>query len=176
MIPQPRTERLVLRGFRQDDFEIYTRSQAIPKSCATQAELPFPALMRGAASRSSSAIGHYAATNVGSGTEIGPCIPRRVGLWNPEGWPGLEVGWSLGKEYWGQGYATEAAHAAMGYAFLTQDIPLLISVIDIDNLASQRVAERLGETRGEQRVIEYQGKSFTTDIWSISREEWERRA
>jgi len=31
----------------------------------------------------------------------------RVGLINPEGWPGLEVGWTLGKPYWGQGYATE---------------------------------------------------------------------
>jgi RimJ/RimL family protein N-acetyltransferase len=100
----------------------------------------------------------------------------RVGLWNPEGWPGLEVGWTLGKEFWGQGYATESARAAMDFAFFTQDIPRPLSVIDIDNLASQRVAERPGETRGERRVIEFQGKNFTTDVWSISREDWARRA
>jgi RimJ/RimL family protein N-acetyltransferase len=47
-------------------------------------------------------------------------------------------------------------------------------VIDVENLASQRVAERLGETRGERRAIEYMDKTFTTDVWSISREEWAR--
>jgi hypothetical protein len=36
------------------------------------------------------------------------------------------------------------------------------------------VAGRLGETRGERRVIEYMGKSFATDVWSISREDWAR--
>lgn len=100
----------------------------------------------------------------------------RVGLWNPEGWPGLEVGWTLGKEHWGQGYATEAARTAMNFGFMTQDVERLISVIDGRNYASQRLAERLGETRGEQATIEYQGSSSTVDIWSISRQDWARRA
>ena len=177
MIPQLRTERLVLRGFRQDDFEIYARSQADPEVVRYTSGTP---VSRVDAWRSLAImIGHWTLRGYGMWAverRSDRAFLGRVGLWNPEGWPGLEVGWSLGKEYWGQGYATEAAHAAMGYAFLTQDIPLLISVIDVDNLASQHVAERLGETRGEQRVIEYQGKSFTTDVWSISREEWERRA
>ena len=32
----------------------------------------------------------------------------RAGLWQPEGWPGLEVGWLLAPWVWGRGYATEA--------------------------------------------------------------------
>ena len=52
----------------------------------------------------------------------------------------------------------------------------MISVIDTRNLASQKVATRLGEARGEQRELVIAGKIFTVDIWSISREEWRKRA
>lgn len=41
----------------------------------------------------------------------------RCGLWNPEGWPGLELGWKVARGAWGDGYATEAARAAMHWAF-----------------------------------------------------------
>jgi RimJ/RimL family protein N-acetyltransferase len=100
----------------------------------------------------------------------------RVGLHFPDGWPGLEVGWTLGKEYWGQGYATEAARAAIDYGFLTQGVERLLSVIDIDNLASQAVACRVGETKGQQREIGHGGKTFQVDVWSISRDVWARKA
>ncbi|MGO4333335.1 GNAT family N-acetyltransferase [Labrys sp. KB_33_2] len=33
----------------------------------------------------------------------------RVGPWQPEGWPGTEIGWALYRSHWGKGYATEAA-------------------------------------------------------------------
>jgi RimJ/RimL family protein N-acetyltransferase len=95
-----------------------------------------------------------------------------VGLWNPEGWPALEVGWTLPKEFWGQGYASEAGRAAMNYGFLTQDVERLISVIDIGNAPSQKVAQRLGETRGERREMVINKKTFTVDIWSVSRQTW----
>jgi RimJ/RimL family protein N-acetyltransferase len=67
----------------------------------------------------------------------------RVGLYYPDGWPGLEVGWVLARPYWGHGYATEAASASRDYGFKNYPVPNLISVIHPDNLASQRVAERL---------------------------------
>jgi RimJ/RimL family protein N-acetyltransferase len=40
----------------------------------------------------------------------------RIGLWNPEGWPQMEVGWTLRRAYWGQGFAVEAAQASIDYA------------------------------------------------------------
>jgi len=73
----------------------------------------------------------------------------RVGLIRPEGWPGLEVGWLLGREAWGQGYATEAARAAVDYAWRELGADELISLIAPENLPSQRVAERLGMRPGE---------------------------
>jgi RimJ/RimL family protein N-acetyltransferase len=98
----------------------------------------------------------------------------RVGMINPEGWPGLEIGWTLGKRYWGQGYATEAAAVAMRYAFLTQPVAKLISCIDPDNVASQSVARRIGESKGERTALTVGGKDYPIDIWSITRDEWLR--
>ena len=85
----------------------------------------------------------------------------RVGLNNPEGWPGLEIGWTLGKQYWGAGYASEAARAVMSYGFLTQPVERLISVIHVDNKPSQAVAQRVGETKGEQYDICYRRKDVS---------------
>lgn len=175
MIPQLQTERLLLRGLRQEDFEDYARFHADPDVVRYLSRSP---VSRTDAWRSLAVmIGHWVLRGYGMwGVErkSDGAFVGRVGLWNPEGWPGLEVGWTLGKEFWGQGYATEAARAAMDFAFITQDISRLLSVIDVENLASQRVAERLGETRGERRAIEYMDKVFTTDVWGISREEWAR--
>jgi RimJ/RimL family protein N-acetyltransferase len=123
-------------------------------------------------------IGHWALRGYGTwaverksdGAFIG-----RVGLINPEGWPGLEVGWTLGKPYWRQGYATEAARASLRYAFLTQPVDRIISCIDAGNKPSQAVALKLGESKGPPQDIVIGGKTFTADIWSITRAQWQRQ-
>src|SRR5690349_2032399 len=79
----------------------------------------------------------------------------RAGLWQPEGWPGLEVGWILGRAHWGRGYATEAGRAAIAYAFRELGAGEVISLIRPDNHGSIAVAQRLGETF--QRAIELSG-------------------
>jgi RimJ/RimL family protein N-acetyltransferase len=68
----------------------------------------------------------------------------RVGCWQPEGWPGLEVGWALLRRCWHRGYATEAGLAALQYAFHQLDQAHMISLIDPDNGPSIAVALRLG--------------------------------
>jgi RimJ/RimL family protein N-acetyltransferase len=94
------------------------------------------------------------------------------GLFQPEGWPGMEVVWTLNRPYWGQGYATEAAKASLGYGFQNFPVPKLISLIDPDNHASRRVAERLGETKGGSTTITLFGQSYDVDVWEISRGDW----
>jgi RimJ/RimL family protein N-acetyltransferase len=96
----------------------------------------------------------------------------RVGLWQPEGWPGMEVGWGLGRAYWGQGYAREAARASLDYGFRNYAIPKIISLIHPDNHASKRLAERLGETKGAPFQLVTFGKSSDVEIWEIPRERW----
>jgi RimJ/RimL family protein N-acetyltransferase len=68
-----------------------------------------------------------------------------VGFSAPDGWPGFELAWILARRHWGHGYATEAARAALDYAFLTLKKERVISLIHPENQASIRVAERIGE-------------------------------
>lgn len=176
VIPILQTERLVMRATRGEDLDAWAAIMADPDVARYIAPAP---MTRDEAWRSiAAALGHWQLRGYGSwaverksdGAMIG-----RVGMINPEGWPGLEIGWTLGKPYWGKGYATEAASAAMRYAFLTQTVDRLISNIDPENAPSQAVAERLGETKGERSALRVAGKDYPIDIWVITRGEWQRR-
>jgi RimJ/RimL family protein N-acetyltransferase len=100
----------------------------------------------------------------------------RIGLNRPETWPGMEVGWTLGSRYWGKGYATEAARAAMDFGFRNYPLSRLVSLIDPANHPSQRVAARLGMKPGGPWELVYAGRTFRTDVWEIARETWGREA
>jgi RimJ/RimL family protein N-acetyltransferase len=175
MIPQLETERLVLRDLRAGDFDAFARFMA---DIDVMRYLGGKPLSRADAWRSlAGAVGHWQLRGYGTWAverKSDGAFMGRVGMINPEGWPGLEIGWTLGKPYWGSGYATEAAACAMRYAFLTQPVERLISCIDPDNAASQAVARRLGETKGPRTELEVGGKFFPVDIWEISRSTWAR--
>jgi len=80
----------------------------------------------------------------------------RVGYHCPEGWPEFELGWTIGREFWGRGFATEAARAALDYAFDVMRRDHIISLVDPDNLRSIAVAERLGQKlEGETEIGGY---------------------
>jgi RimJ/RimL family protein N-acetyltransferase len=80
----------------------------------------------------------------------------RVGLivWNPDTWQTvradadgpkeLEVGYTIGRPYWGKGYATEAASASRDFALRELDAQRLIALIIHGNDASENVARKLG--------------------------------
>lgn len=175
MIPRLETERLLLREFRPEDFEAFAAFMADAEVVRYLHGSPMsrPDAWRLLAS----AIGHWTLRGYGTwaverkadGVFIG-----RVGMVNPEGWPGLEVGWTLGRSFWGQGYATEAGAAALGYAFTTRPEDRMLSCIDPRNTASQKVAQRLGETKGERREVFIGGHSYPIDVWSITRAEWRK--
>jgi RimJ/RimL family protein N-acetyltransferase len=68
-----------------------------------------------------------------------------TGFAEPEGWPGCELAWTLARRWWGHGYATEGARAALAYAFEVLGRERVISLIDPRNRRSIRVAGRLGQ-------------------------------
>ena len=144
---QLETERLFLRTYRLSDFEDHF------KLCADPDVMRFliggKPLSRFEAWRHMALLvghwhllgfGHWAVEEKATGEFVG-----RIGLLNPEGWPGFEIGWTLGRQFWGKGYATEGARRALSYAFNELDKAHVISLIHPDNKGSIRVAERLGE-------------------------------
>ena len=99
----------------------------------------------------------------------------RLGPYQPEGWPGTEVGWSLHPEAWGRGYAREGASAAMDYAFDVLGWDEVIHCIDPDNAPSQRVAIALGsQFRGPGRMPPPFDQA-ACEIWGQTRAEWRAR-
>jgi RimJ/RimL family protein N-acetyltransferase len=68
----------------------------------------------------------------------------RLGPWQPDGWPGPEIGWAIVRDRWGRGYAVEGAAAAATWAFDALGWTKMIHSIAPANGASQRVAEKLG--------------------------------
>lgn len=72
----------------------------------------------------------------------------RCGLlhWTIDGQDEIEVAYLLGKEYWGQGFGTEAAQGVLDYGFQKLGLSRLICLIDQENLASIKVATKIGMT------------------------------
>ena len=90
---------------------------------------------------------HVLGDREGSGRWVG-----RLGPWQPEGWPGAEVGWGLTRDAWGKGYATEGSAAAIDWAFDTLGWDDVIHCIAPANTPSARVAERLGSALRGKRL------------------------
>ena len=149
------TDRLLLRGWRKEDFDSYAEMCADPDIMRF---LGGKTLNRMEAWRQMAFLvghwellgyGHWAVEEKSSGKFAG-----RLGFLNPAGWPAFEIGWTLGRAFQGKGYATEGAKRALQYAFEELDKDHVISLIDPLNKASIRVAERLGEKlEGETELM-----------------------
>jgi RimJ/RimL family protein N-acetyltransferase len=173
LTPILETERLTLREFRESDTDAYAEMLADPE---VMRFLGGKTMSRAEAWRNMAMVvghrqlrgyGFWAVEERAGGEMIG-----RVGCWRPEGWPGLEVGWTLRRRFWGRGYATEAARASVEYAFRELGQTRVISLIAPENAASIRVAERLGERpRGEWEVF-----GVKVIIYGVDREEWDARS
>jgi len=164
------TERLILRLFRESDLDAYAEMCADP-------EVMRYLLVGRTFSRDESwehmatILGHWQLKGYGlwavehreSGLLVG-----RIGFLNPEGWPGFELAWTLARPFWGKGYATEGARAAMSYGFLTLKRDRIDSMIHPENVRSIRLAEKLGESL--KGSIEFRGKRVL--IYGIDRRDW----
>jgi RimJ/RimL family protein N-acetyltransferase len=93
---------------------------------------------------------------------VGVAYPRYL----PEVADRPELGWRLGSESWGHGYATEAALAARDDAFTRLGLPELISIIHPQNERSKRVATKLGMSIRFQ--VFNQVHDRTVDIWGMA--------
>jgi RimJ/RimL family protein N-acetyltransferase len=167
-VPELRTERLRLRGWRDGDLDAFA---LICADVETMRWVGSPeGMTREEAWRHMAYLaGHWALRGYGlwaaEEAETGELVGR-VGLLFPEGWPGLEVGWLIGRPHWGKGYAPEAARASMEWAREQLGAGHVISLIADDNERSARVAEKLGmAVEGRARILDqYEVRVFGRDI------------
>jgi RimJ/RimL family protein N-acetyltransferase len=169
------TERLLLRRPTLDDvdgaYEIISDPEVmrfIGQGRTGDRRVARGALARWIEGWEVNGFGHFAVVRTSDGRFVG-----RAGLlvWDATTWetsdmhaaaePVVELGWALGRAYWGNGYATEAALAVRAWAADERGLGPLISIINRENLRSIRVAERLGAVRETEIEID----NATADVW-----------
>ncbi len=142
--PQLSTDRLILRGPEPNDFEAIA---------AFFADAERARGFGGGKNRTeawrwwASSIGHWHLHGFGYWTIVARDTGAPLGitgLWYPEGWPEVEMGWVAFAGSEGKGVMAEAAQAARIFAYRNLSLPALSSNIKPDNTRSIRLAERLG--------------------------------
>ena len=97
----------------------------------------------------------------------------RVGFQYHRLWPDdVELGWGVDPDLWGRGYATEAAAAALRFGFERAGFPRVVSILHPENVASIRVAEKIGE-RPHANVAWAPG-GVDLLVYALGRDEWAR--
>lgn len=149
-VPELRTDRLLLHRWRDADVAHFAAINADPEVMEF-----FPSIQSYA--ETEAMVGRIEACFDEHGfglwaveiPEVAPCIGF-VGLYpvtfDSHFTPAVEVGWRLGKEWWGSGYATEAGRAALAFGFDEIGLDEIVSFTAVANERSQRVMERLGMT------------------------------
>jgi len=83
-----------------------------------------------------------------------------------EGQAEVEIGYRLARSVWGKGYATEAAKAVRDYAFNVLRLERLIAMIDPSNIASIRVAEKIG--MHYEKEVMFEGYTHPDHVYVIT--------
>jgi RimJ/RimL family protein N-acetyltransferase len=159
------TDRLWLRSMRADDFDALLPIFRDPKVMAAFDSPPFSRqqmqawLQRNLDHQVEHGFGLCSVLLKADMSLIGNC---GLEIMSVEGQNVAELGYDFHSDSWNQGYATEAAMAVRDYAFQQLHLPLLISLIRVGNVASKRVAEKVGMhfaaefQSGERRYWRYE--------------------
>lgn len=151
--PMLETERLVLRPYRQQDFEAFAAYFASERSRFTDgpisAELAWDMFTAGAGRWVIAGHGAWTIERRSDGIAVG-----LVSLNTAISLPHPELGWILWEGFEGHGFAFEAAQAARNFTFHTLRWPDLISGIHKDNSASIKLAARLNAVRDRSITLE----------------------
>jgi len=149
-VPDLRTDRLILRPWRESDIQPWAAMNADPQVREYLGDLLTPeqsaaSVARFQAQLDEHGFGFWAVEVRGTGEFIGFTGLDQV----DEGMPftGVEIGWRLARSAWGHGYATEAALASLAFGFETLALPEILAVTTATNLRSQAVMRRIGMTR-----------------------------
>lgn len=137
------TDRLVLRAYRRDDFDAFASHLADPTSAAhlglSDRESSWRRFTSHAGMWLIDGAGWWSVEMRKTGQLIG-----NVGAFFREDAKDIEIGWNTYRAFWGNGYASEAAGAALRWALVERKEPRARALITPENKSSIRVARRLG--------------------------------
>lgn len=172
--PEPvlETERLILRVPCRDDFDAWA---AVGRDADVMRHLGGLQSRFDAWTRLVGTIGSWHVLGFGVFSVIRKSDGRwigRVGTLHPADWPGDEVGWTLARDAWGAGYATEAATAAADWAFNVLGWQRIIHCIAPENAESQAVARRLGSELLGPAKLPAPHDNDPIELWGQTREAW----
>jgi len=180
MPPILRTGRLVLRPFENDDAADLLRVFAEPDvvrywSSGAWTDIAQAEAMIAEARQAyrDGGLARYAIALADTNRLIGICNLRGFFEQNRR----CELGYALGRAYWGQGFAAEALEALLDHAFHVLDINRIEADIDPRNEASARLLEKLGfrkEGYMPERWIVH-GEKADTAFYGLLRRYWEER-
>jgi RimJ/RimL family protein N-acetyltransferase len=147
------TPRLILRQWRDSDLDPWAALNADPEVMrhfpAVHTRLESDAMAAGNRDYIDQyGFGLWAVECASDGQFLGFVGLKRLSGINPLA-PAVEAGWRLSRQAWGQGYATEAAAAAMADGFERLGLERIVAFTASQNLPSQAVMTRLGMTRRE---------------------------
>lgn len=152
------TERLALRDWRSDDLDDFHRLGIDRKVMATLGPVmtreQSAALIADLQARAIN-FGHtfWALERKGDNRVIG--FTGLVRGKAPQIAGELEIGWRLASDCWGEGYATEAAKAALDWAFANRPGEPVIAITSVTNSGSRAVMERLGMKHRPERDFDH---------------------
>jgi RimJ/RimL family protein N-acetyltransferase len=147
-VAELRTERLLLRQWRDEDLEPFAELNADPETMRFFVSPQARAESDAFAERSRQQIEDEGwglwAVEVGGGAPFIGFVGLARPSFEAHFTPAVEVGWRLARGHWGHGYATEAARAALAYGFDELALDEIVSFTSPLNEPSRRVMERLG--------------------------------
>ncbi|MBB5119666.1 acetyltransferase [Streptomyces eurocidicus] len=144
------TPRLLLRRWHEDDVPFMADINADPRvmqwvddGSVIDADTTAEAVERWEEEWDDEGFGIFAVELLGSGELIG-CTGLSWSEFSPEELPDVAIGWRLGAQFWGQGYASEAAQAVLDFALTDRGLDRVVAVIRTGDEASENVARKLG--------------------------------
>jgi RimJ/RimL family protein N-acetyltransferase len=183
MVPELSTARLRLRGWREEDLAPFAALNADPRVMEH-----FPGVLDRV--ESDALVAHFRdhfdrhgfglwAVEVSGVAPFVGFVGLAIPSFQAHFTPCVEIGWRLAAEFWGRGYASEAAASALTFGFETLSLDEIVSFTAPGNLRSRRVMGRLGMTRSPSDDFEH--PSFPPEhplrphvLYRMTRNAWRR--
>lgn len=184
MINVIETERLYLRQWQASDFAVFAEINADPEVMKYFPKLLTPKVSDIIASKCQQLIANQGwglwAVCLKNSTKTYDDFIGFVGLNDTHAdmsfAPAVEIAWRLHKDYWGQGYATEAARAALNFAFTELSLDEVVSFTAVINQRSQLIMERIGmmDTRANfyHPALDPNHRLAEHVLYNMTRQQW----